>query len=982
MLNIQIKNGPTLDLNQDDVISLNYNFNEVDLALRKSNFSKSLYLPSTKNNDRFFKHYFRIDLSNESTYNTNLNVDCQLLDDNNILIDGVMQLKGVRMVNAEIVYVVTVFDKIKKLYTDIGDRLLSDIDFSEYDHERTGEAIYNSYLNIANFGDVNNPITYNAGVGYRYPHVFNQEYSDSSKVIVQSQFPSLFLKEYIDRIFKDNGYTYKSDFFNSPTFKKILLPFDKDSIELEEEEVIDLSVALETPLEEREGNGAYRLILYGNGSKAGYFPMNQFVEGVDNGQYETTYGTYTIEKTGSYNLTSTLVYEYEYYNDQKYDVKCNNLNGRIRMDIIRIKAGETSGEVIATQTQYPSGSPDADLYIYGNDWEGLPSVLSLQHTTVLDEGDRIFVLLVNERANEYWFKPNSVFNSEAGTDPNTRILMRNYNTSGTYSKFLVQISPEDSSAIKDIEFNRVIPSIKQKDLISEVIKFFNLRVIEDKSNKFDFIIEPYVDLYGDGSVRNIKDWTTNVDTNLLTEIIPNPLPWSQYQMVYTKGKNQWALDYFNNYNSSYGDLSIDIDNDFSDDVEEYKSKFTSVIPVEGEISDRIMPYNISIDDEGQFDTESPGLHMIFWGRLTPSNEYTFYQSQSEAIADDNEEGTFEQYRMVTHLSSYADTDWDLNIYNPQEYFVYVDSVKNDNVFNTFHKGYLDQLTMNESRILRVNMNLTSLELSDLNPIDLIFINGDYFNILNIKDWDNNKSTCLVELYRQLDVGKFIPSDFKYLGGEVCPMDISSKWTWRGVYLSSASEGQLSKFCCESLGGSINSVGACVRPYRYVTRWPSRDYGTVTTGSWLPSGGMRPYRDPYSLPLRSDSNNNVRTTTDYGFNTTWGRFNRVSNPYSMVLGNYNIVTDTAYNSFVIGDYVMATKPNSFYFGDFRLDFESGNIVGNENSTILLWQGGKDSSYDVTKINDEDILQGGNNAVFNQSNVSRNRPTRYNGDAPFV
>ncbi len=89
-----------------------------------------------------------------------------------------------------------------------------------------------SIVAVRNFDAVTIEFTRSLGSGYFYPLIDYGTYSTperfGSRVKIDYDYrtfrPALFVKEYIDKIFSLAGYTYKSNFFDSIFFKKLIIP--------------------------------------------------------------------------------------------------------------------------------------------------------------------------------------------------------------------------------------------------------------------------------------------------------------------------------------------------------------------------------------------------------------------------------------------------------------------------------------------------------------------------------------------------------------------------------------------------------------------------------------------------------------------------------------------------------------------------------------------------------------------------------------
>jgi len=135
----------SLDLYEDSEMPLNYTIVDVrEPDKRKTNFSKTITLPGTKNNNRIFNHVYEI--SGASKFNPNLRTEVIILQDGVQVMRGNMQLKNmVRFNNNEVEYEVIITGDFTSLFADIGISKLSDLDLRDYQHAWSLENIEKSW---------------------------------------------------------------------------------------------------------------------------------------------------------------------------------------------------------------------------------------------------------------------------------------------------------------------------------------------------------------------------------------------------------------------------------------------------------------------------------------------------------------------------------------------------------------------------------------------------------------------------------------------------------------------------------------------------------------------------------------------------------------------------------------------------------------------------------------------------------------------
>jgi hypothetical protein len=109
-------------------------------------------------------------------------------------------------------YEIALFGELGGFVSKLGGKKLNELDFSEYDHFYNGNNIKNSWNTIN-------------GSGYYYP-LIDYGYSSLDKLnyYYRTFRPALYVKEYMEKIISDAGYTYQSNFFNTNFFKRLIIP--------------------------------------------------------------------------------------------------------------------------------------------------------------------------------------------------------------------------------------------------------------------------------------------------------------------------------------------------------------------------------------------------------------------------------------------------------------------------------------------------------------------------------------------------------------------------------------------------------------------------------------------------------------------------------------------------------------------------------------------------------------------------------------
>lgn len=218
----------TMDRSQVDLFdnfaySFNFNIANIrDAAARNSNYSKTITIPGTKQNNIILGHIFEINA--DSSFNPNLRADAIVMQNTIQVFRGNMQLLKVNKNDVQISYDISIFGAAGDLFTKLStvtipgittlDKLITNLDLSQFNHTT------NKANQVASW-------TATKGSGYVYPLINNglQEINTSApNFSVNNIAPAIYVKGIVDSIFKSVGFTYTSNFFESDLFKALIIP--------------------------------------------------------------------------------------------------------------------------------------------------------------------------------------------------------------------------------------------------------------------------------------------------------------------------------------------------------------------------------------------------------------------------------------------------------------------------------------------------------------------------------------------------------------------------------------------------------------------------------------------------------------------------------------------------------------------------------------------------------------------------------------
>lgn len=222
MTEIYIENN-RLDLTGEISTEFTYAIDDIkDFAARNTSFSKTIVIPGNANNNKLFGHIFKFTNANEYNsaqpnvqYNFNpaTTASFVILLNKIQIFKGIIRLLEIIIDGENIEYECAVFGELGGLVASIGNKKLEDIDFGIANQTWNETTIVNSWDSVSG-GGVYYPLIDYGQVSYNSKHDWD----------FKAFRPALFLKNYMDKIITDAGYTYESSFFNTDFFKRLIIP--------------------------------------------------------------------------------------------------------------------------------------------------------------------------------------------------------------------------------------------------------------------------------------------------------------------------------------------------------------------------------------------------------------------------------------------------------------------------------------------------------------------------------------------------------------------------------------------------------------------------------------------------------------------------------------------------------------------------------------------------------------------------------------
>ena len=127
-----------LDLYDNVPLPINKSIIDIqNIAERKSDFSKTITLPGTSNNNDIFSNIFNLARSVENTntynfapdFNPNLKADAILYKNGVVMIQGYLQLTNINIIDDyQIEYEIIIIGRTANLFQDLGEKKLNELD--------------------------------------------------------------------------------------------------------------------------------------------------------------------------------------------------------------------------------------------------------------------------------------------------------------------------------------------------------------------------------------------------------------------------------------------------------------------------------------------------------------------------------------------------------------------------------------------------------------------------------------------------------------------------------------------------------------------------------------------------------------------------------------------------------------------------------------------------------------------------------------
>lgn len=978
-----IANGVELDTFEDVDISLNYQIENItDISKRNTNYSKTINLPGTAVNNQFFKHNYEVTIDNKTySFNPNKRISAIIRKGDNQIFKGFIRIANIYINNKEVTYDVNFTGILGDILSAVDGYTLRDLDLSKYNHYRTKENISNSWnYTVKTFGqDFSYP---GEGKGYVYPYIVNGNSQDIwDTVYIYDLFPAPYVKTIIDSLFEFSNFTYTSKFFESDYFKKLIMTYTGDKLQMSNEEFEERSVRAGIPGDSStyiqltqtmsrgsdwyyNNSNSYKLAYPGPGftrESGTVTDSGSDLEFTDDlGQW--TNDVFTCQKTGRYNVSfdGKLILKVT-HDDNKNDMEFKEGKFEYRYQMILIKG---SGSSMVIDSSVDPNDPN-DIYgvqlfqpsagTHASPWYDIDTPLFCAMSAddiFLEAGDKIVVRIGFRYPQAVKWK---------GTSDNKHRAALTFKQSydGAFSKFVVEPASNESLGNEYINLSQTLPDkYKMRDFFLDIIKMFNLIVMDNPNKENDLLIEPRDDFFR--SKQRVLDWNLKLDNDSTIKQTPmSELDAKRYVYTYKNDEDLFNKEYQDEFDKVYGEYFVDVENDFSDNINKTELSFAATPISDKWMNGRVCAFFAEKDDE-ELKPKKVKPRILFYGGMIGSTTLKLKSYPAETSFQ-----TYNKYPYAGMWDNPTSPSYTLEFGPSKKHYWYTNEISQNTLFEKFHKATLQNIIDVNAKLLEATFYLTPSDISQFDFRDIIFLMGAYWRVAKIKDYSpvGDESLTKVLLYKIINLDIVEPFTVSVpVSNQHCPDDMISriiKGKKGKQYIMVSQSGlEVTEDCCNAFGGTYTD-GVC---YSY----PNFPGVTWPDGGIKPISGVIGISEPTG-PVSIHKDNN--TINSLGVKVSGkGNYVPADSKGGFIIGNNSTIQKNVEGAVVIGDGITATESGTIYIGEIKIG-QDGNIYFTGNVII---DGGQDVVFPFDKTNLIDIVDGGIDSVRNFGGDSKARP----------
>jgi hypothetical protein len=688
MVRIQLATG-YLDVKEGTSFPLTFQVGDIrDISQRKGNFSKTIVLVGSKNNNNLLNHYYDVNIQ-AGTFDINAVTTCSVIQDGiPVMENASLQLTAIKKVQLteqyeeHVEYEVLVKESKADFFTAINNLELTDIDFSDLNHTYDAFNVVNRFTN-----------TEVDGFKYFLPGSGDAIYN------TQEFKPAIFAKTYFDRIFQNSGFTYNWASLSDTKFDKLIIPYNGGIDNLD---YLDYVVRAQKTTTSTVTSPAQAI------PSTPYYTFTGLTEIEDlQGIFNPVTGTYTTP----YNISSANAQYYEFNVVVSYTLELINTSGVTATvplpPFYRVRYRNTfNNAVVQGPTHQGPTSIPVGTTTFATDTVAFTQQVS--SPTLLNQFTNIQMQIqAAQVSTSLFYSPNialrlNILSADISITPSSNILV----IGGV------------------IDVNDYVPKkIKQNDFVKAIFNMFNLYADVDKTQPNQLNLIHRDDYYDAGKEVN---WTHLLakDKEQSLSFLPE-LTSKKVILTYKADKDDPNTIYTNATNQIYGQAEVIFDNEYVKDVTTkdvlfsptpiIRTPFNAYVPM---IAGAQPDTNIRIlyDSTAEIGLSTCQAFKIFnYGTVGVTNITT--------------------YPYVGHFDKPLNPTWDLNFATCAFYYYMPTTLTDNNLYNRYWRRTMGQI--NSGKMLTAFFNLKESDIQPLELNDKIRIDNSWWNINKVIDYNAN-----------------------------------------------------------------------------------------------------------------------------------------------------------------------------------------------------------------------------------------------------
>jgi hypothetical protein len=754
MVRIQLSTG-YLDVKEGTSFPLNFSIGDIrDISKRTGSFSKTITLVGNSNNNNLLNHYYDINIQ-AGTFNINTITNCDVLQNGiPVMINATLQLINIKKTQVTgayeqmVEYEVLIKENRGTFFSDISNKYLTDLDFSDLDHYVDANVVIDSFNNtVAN--------------GYKYVMPFN--------IDTTYQFnwfkPAIYAELYFDRIFAAAGYSYTWDGLADANFDKLLIPYNGD------QNIVDWTDAKVVAEKAAFSELKTQTILgTANWTSINQFPMEArdlttgWSETLDaQNLFDTTNGQYTTPQWVGVGSGESYIYEVSMAGELFL-----NFNTSVRL----YPDGTAAYRVFLRVKVQGFGNVKCYLpdLIYDDDvnYFATPTVTSLgtfNHVFTFNattdglggggiDFNDIQIMQIGVDVVNTFSVSGDVYNTFVYWEPQTGTTPQTPNIDLDITSFDVTIRPSDNIPLNSgiTTMNTFIPDkIKQSDFIKSIFLMYNLYVTEDPNSETNLILLHRDEYYDSGKA---VDWTNLLMKDKEQSVIFIPeLNNKKLRLTHKADTDSPNKVYTDVTREIYGQVEVTFENEYVKGID-VKETIFSPTPVQPTVFGAFLPLlngaapktNIRIlFDNGELTAQDVNI-LSGYDTVTPTNGAYPYLSHFGGVDPLN-------------------PTFDINFAECQYYYYQVAQNTNNNLYNIYWRRTVAQINGGKLLTAYFYLRENDIQLMELN--DKIRIDNSWWSINKVIDYNANNlqptKVELISLETEIDLPTFFSGSITPVG---------------------------------------------------------------------------------------------------------------------------------------------------------------------------------------------------------------------------